>query len=239
MQHNDMHIIRSEERGKTNISWLNSKHTFSFGGYYNPSAMGFGYLRVLNDDVVAPGAGFGTHPHSNMEIVTYVLKGALQHKDSMGNGSTIKAGDIQRLSAGTGLTHSEYNASREEEVHFLQIWFMPQTQNTPPGYAQHSIDPARKHNALHLIASPDGKNNTISLNQQVWLHTARLDGGQQLTYPLPASHGAWLHITEGTLNVNGTALNAGDGAALAPNQHLQLAANSASADFVLMEMAGL
>jgi redox-sensitive bicupin YhaK (pirin superfamily) len=198
------------ERGKADHGWLRSFHTFSFADYYAPAHMGFRALRVLNDDRVAPGAGFPPHPHRDMEIVTYVLEGALAHKDSMGNGSTIRPGDVQRMTAGTGVTHSEYNASKSEQVHFLQIWIVPDRAGHAPGYEQKTFSEAERQDRLRLIASKDGRDGSVRVHQDMGLFVARLARGAHVAHAVSPGRHAWLHVARGTIEVSGQTLGEGD-----------------------------
>src|SRR4051812_8811244 len=202
-------IRRSEERGHLNHGWLDTYHTFSFGDYHDPAAMGFGPLRVINDDKVAPGQGFGAHPHRDMEIITYVLSGALEHKDSMGNGRVIKAGEFQYMAAGSGITHSEFNPSAKEAVHLLQIWIIPEKRGLKPQYAEKSASEV-KEGQVALIASKSGRDGSMSINQDANLLLARLAPGQKASHQLAPGRNAWVHVAEGELNVNGETLRAGD-----------------------------
>ena len=207
-----MTIRKSEERGHANHGWLDSYHTFSFADYYDPEHLGFRSLRVINDDKVAPGMGFGMHPHKDMEIITYVLKGALQHKDSMGNGSIIRPGDFQYMAAGTGVTHSEFNPSESEGVHLLQIWIMPDKKGLKPQYAE---KPAKTFTPgkLHLVTSNTGRDGSLKINQDADLHLARLTAGVFVAHDLQPGRHAWVHVAEGEVTVNGQTLKAGDAAA--------------------------
>lgn len=207
-------LRRSDQRGISKFDWLDSRHTFSFGDYYDPQHMGFGDLRVINEDRVVPGAGFPTHSHRDMEIITYVLDGALAHKDSTGTSSVIRTGDVQRMSAGTGISHSEYNASQTEPVHFLQIWIVPDETGLKPGYEQRSFDLQKKPGSWMLAAASDARNGAVKLHQDTELSLALLPEGEGLTYSLPPGRRAWLQIARGAVSLNGTTLNAGDGAAL-------------------------
>ena len=205
------------ERGHANHGWLDSHHTFSFADYYDPKNMGFRNLRVINDDRVAPGQGFGTHPHSDMEIVSYVLEGALQHKDSMGTGSTIVPGDVQRMSAGTGVRHSEFNASKTDPVHFLQIWILPAQRGIAPGYEQKAFTAADKRGRLRVVASPDGRDGSVTVHSDVVLHAGLFDGKaapERAELPLAKGRHAWVHVARGKARINGRALGEGDGLAL-------------------------
>jgi redox-sensitive bicupin YhaK (pirin superfamily) len=208
-------LIPAAERGRTNIGWLDSRHTFSFGEYYDPERMGFRVLRVVNDDRVAPGGGFPTHGHSDMEIVSYVLEGALEHKDSLGTGSVIRPGDVQRMSAGTGVRHSEFNASKTEGVHFLQIWILPDRRGHAPGYEQKNFSEAERRGRLRLVASPDGREGSVSLHQDVMLYAGLFDAGQSAKVELAAGRTAFVHVARGEATINGEAVGEGDGVAIA------------------------
>jgi redox-sensitive bicupin YhaK (pirin superfamily) len=218
-------IRRSSERGITNLSWLDSRHTFSFGDYYDPKHMGFSDLRVINEDRVTPGAGFGTHSHRDMEIITYVLEGALAHKDSTGTNSVIRAGDVQRMSAGTGVSHSEYNPSQAQPVHFLQIWIIPKETGLRPGYEQRSFDLQENSGSWVLVAAPDARNGSLKIHQEAELYLAALSKGQQLKYRLRPGRQSWLQVTRGAATLNGTSLAAGDGAAVSKQDLLQVDAS--------------
>lgn len=206
-------VRHAADRGRSQIDWLDSRHTFSFAEYYDPAHMGFRNLRVLNDDRVAPAKGFGTHGHRDMEIISYVLEGALSHKDSMGNGSTIRPGDVQRMTAGTGVRHSEQNASKTEPVHFLQIWILPDAANITPGYEQKSFTEGDRKGKLRLVASPDGADGSVSLHADARIHCAILDAGDAVKAGIPNGRSAWVHVASGRARVNGNALAEGDGAA--------------------------
>jgi redox-sensitive bicupin YhaK (pirin superfamily) len=205
-------IRRSDERGHANHGWLDSYHSFSFADYYDPEHMHFGPLRVINEDRIAGGQGFGTHGHRDMEIVTYVLDGALAHRDSMGNGSTIRHGDVQRMSAGTGVMHSEFNASEDESVHLLQIWVLPQRAGDQPGYEEKRFDDADKRGRLRIVASPDGRDGSVTIHSDASIYAALIDGAEQAALPLQAGRRAYVHVARGALTVNGEALTAGDAA---------------------------
>ena len=207
-------VRKAEDRGHANHGWLNSHHTFSFADYYDPQHMGFGPLRVINDDTVAPGAGFPTHGHRDMEIISYVLSGALEHKDSMGTGSVIRPGDVQRMSAGTGVMHSEYNASKQDKVHFLQIWILPRRPRLPAGYEQKHFSEEEKRGKLRLVASPDGAEGSVSIQQDARLYASLLESGQAVTHPFARGRSGWLHVARGSAEVNGTPLKAGDAVAI-------------------------
>ncbi len=210
------------ERGHTDIGWLDSRHTFSFGEWHDPAHMGFRALRVINDDRVAAGGGFPTHGHADMEIVSYVLEGALAHKDSIGTGSVIRPGDVQRMSAGTGVRHSEFNESRTEPVHFLQIWIIPDRRGHAPGYEQKTFPEAERRGRLRLVASRDGREGSVSLHQDVALWVGVLGDGQKAELPLAAGRHAWVHVARGAASVNGQRLGEGDGAALTDERALAL-----------------
>jgi redox-sensitive bicupin YhaK (pirin superfamily) len=203
-------VRKSEDRGVASFGWLRSQHTFSFGEYYDPRHMGVGPLRVINEDRVSPGRGFDSHGHKNMEIISYVLDGALEHKDSMGNGSVLRHGDVQRMSAGSGVVHSEYNHSSTEPVHFLQIWIQPNSTGDLPGYEEKHFDVASKQGRLRLIASGDGREGSVSLRQDASLYAGILDGADEIAYPLAPERIAYVHIARGRVKVNGVELSAGD-----------------------------
>ena len=205
-----LEIRKSEDRGVAEHGWLSSRHSFSFANYYDPEQMGFGPLRVINEDRVQPGAGFGAHGHNNMEIISYVLDGALEHKDSMGTGSVIRYGSVQRMSAGTGVVHSEFNHSHSEPVHFLQIWIMPNTQNIEPSYEEKQFDPASKKAQWRLIVSPDGRNGSVLIHQDASVYASILDGDDSLEYAWQPSRCGYLHVARGAIAVNGINLQAGD-----------------------------
>lgn len=210
-----MTLRRAAERGTSRLGWLDSYHTFSFADYDDPQHMGYRALRVINDDTVAPGGGFGTHGHRDMEIVTYVLDGALEHKDSLGTGSVIRPGDVQKMSAGSGILHSEFNHSRVEPVHFLQIWILPDRQGIAPGYQQLSFPRATKLGQLRLVAAGDGREGVISLQQDASMYVTVLESAaQQVEHRLASGRHTWVHIARGQATVNGERLAAGDGAAI-------------------------
>ena len=200
----------SGERGHANHGWLDSYHTFSFADYHDPRHMGYGVLRVINEDRVQPGQGFGTHGHRDMEIVSYVLEGALGHKDSMGNGSTIRPGDVQRLSAGSGMMHSEFNHERQGVTHFLQIWIEPNVRGIAPSYEQKHFTDADKRGRLRLVASPDGRDGSVTIHQDALLFAGLFDGAEQARYTMPAGRIGYVHVARGDVVVNGHALSAGD-----------------------------
>ena len=196
-------IRRADERGHANHGWLDSFHTFSFADYYDPAHMGFRNLRVINDDRIAGGGGFGTHPHRDMEIITYVLDGAVQHKDSMGNGSVIRPGDVQRMSAGTGVRHSESNDSKQDELRLLQIWIMPAKQGIEPGYEQKMFEPSEKQGHLRLVASPTGENGSVTLHADAKLYAALLGAGDRVEHVVPQGRHAWVQVARGKVRVDG------------------------------------
>jgi len=203
-------IRRSAERGHANHGWLDSYHSFSFADYYDPQHMGFSTLRVINEDYVAPGTGFGTHPHRDMEIITYILAGELEHKDSMGNGSVIRPGDVQRMSAGTGVLHSEFNPSPDRQVHLLQIWIQPNRRGVEPGYEQKRFEDAEKRGRLRLVASPDGADGSVTIHQNARVYAGLIDGAERVEHTLAAGRTAYVHVARGTVTVNGNPLAAGD-----------------------------
>jgi redox-sensitive bicupin YhaK (pirin superfamily) len=215
-------IRKAEERGHANHGWLDTHHTFSFADYQDPRHMGYGPLRVINDDTVKPGEGFGTHGHRDMEIITYVLEGALEHKDSMGNGSIIRPGNVQRMSAGTGVRHSEFNPSRDEGVHFLQIWIEPNRIGVQPGYEEKQFGPAEKKGQLRLVASPDGREGSVTIHQDATVYAAMLDGKDAVTHRLARGRRAYVHVARGSLKVNGTSLDGGDGARIENESAIEL-----------------
>jgi len=205
-------VRKADERGHANHGWLDTWHTFSFADYQDLRHMGYGPLRVINDDTVQPGQGFGTHGHRDMEIITYVLEGALEHKDSMDNGSIIRPGNVQRMSAGTGVRHSEFNPSRNEGVHFLQIWIEPKITGVRPSYEEKQFGPAEKKGQLRLIASPDGREGSVTILQDAYVYASMLDGKDAVTHRLAPGRRAYVHVARGALKVNGVELKGGDGA---------------------------
>jgi quercetin 2,3-dioxygenase len=207
-------VRHAAERGTANLGWLDSRHTFSFGQYYDPNHMGFGPLRVINEDRVRPGAGFETHGHRDMEIISYVLEGALEHKDSIGNGSVIRPGDMQVMSAGTGIRHSEFNHSKSEPVHFLQIWVLPDRQGLAPRYDQKTFPASEKRGRLRLVGSPDGRDGSIVIHQDTDIYDALLSSGDAVTNNLMTGHKSWVQVVRGSVDVNGAAADAGDGVAV-------------------------
>jgi len=218
-----MTIRKSEERGHANHGWLDSHFTFSFAEYHDPRHMGFRSLRVINDDRIAPGGGFGMHPHRDMEIISYVLEGALEHKDSMGNGSVIRPGDFQYMSAGTGVRHSEFNPSDKEETHLLQIWIMPDQRGAQPRYGEKALANAPT-GKVHLVASKSGRDGSIAIHQDAELLLAKLDRGDKVEHSLRPDRQAWVHVATGAVEVNGQVLQAGDAAALSEEAQVKLAA---------------
>ena len=228
-------VRKASERGHANHGWLDTYHTFSFADYHDPRHMGFGPLRVINDDTVAAGAGFGTHGHRDMEIITYVLDGALAHKDSMGNGSVIRPGAVQRMSAGTGVRHSEFNASDKERVHFLQIWIEPDVQGVQPGYEEKEFPAAERHGRLRLVASPDGREGSVAIHQDACVYAALLDGPQAVTHPVEPGRRAYVHVARGSLAVNGAALGAGDGVRITSESSIRLA-DAKQAEVLLFDL---
>lgn len=214
-------IRKSNERGHADHGWLKSHHTFSFASYHDPAHMGFRSLRVINDDVVEGGGGFPTHPHQDMEIISYVLKGALQHKDSMGNGSVIKPGQFQYMAAGTGVRHSEFNPSQNEAMRLLQIWIMPDAANYKPNYAEKSMADAAT-GKLHLITSKTGRENSIAINQDADLYLAKLEAGETVTHEINEGRNVWIQVAEGTVRLNGRELTTGDAAAITKETMISL-----------------
>ncbi|HSS99719.1 MAG TPA: pirin family protein [Terriglobales bacterium] len=217
-----INIRRSNERGGGDYGWLDTKHTFSFDRYYNPRFMSFRSLRVINEDKVAPGEGFPLHPHRDMEIITYVLEGALEHKDSLGTGAVILPGDGQRMSAGSGIRHSEFNHSTENPVHLLQIWIMPDKQGHAPGYEQKSFSAAEKQGKFRVIASPDGRDGSVTIHQDTNLYVSLLKPGEEAKHELAKGRAAWLQIAKGAVDLNGRTLNQGDGAAVTDENKLSI-----------------
>jgi quercetin 2,3-dioxygenase len=224
------------ERGHANHGWLDSRHTFSFANYYDPRFMGFSDLRVINEDRVAPGQGFGTHGHRDMEILSYVIEGGLEHRDSMGNGEVIRPHEWQRMTAGTGVRHSEFNASETDKVHFLQIWILPEKENLTPGYEQKMFAPEEKTGKLKLVASRGGDDGSLNINQDVRLYNGILPAGTELKQELAAERNAWVQIIKGEIELNGVKLTAGDGAAVSEETLLTFKANQDS-EVLLFDLA--
>lgn len=231
-----LEVIRSETRGSADHGWLKAKHTFSFAEYQNPARVRFGKLRVINEDRIAPAKGFATHPHKDMEIVTYVIDGAIEHKDSMGNGTVIPAGEVQRMTAGTGVQHSEFNHSRDTELHLLQIWIFPDKNDLEPGYEQKPFSRADKLNCLRLIGSQDGRNGSITIHQDVDLYASVLEKGSAVSHELQGDRKVFVQVVDGDITVNGETLAAGDGAQLQHEQSITISA-STDAEFLLFDMA--
>ncbi len=229
-------IRRSAERGGGDFGWLRTQHSFSFDTYHDPRFMGFRSLRVINEDWVQSGHGFPMHPHRDMEIITYVLEGALEHKDSMGNGSIIRPGDGQRMSAGTGVRHSEANASNTDAAHLLQIWILPDRRGHEPGYEQKAFPEAEKRGKLRLIASPDGKEGSVTIHQDARLYAALLQPGQEVKHELGKGRYGWLQVAKGVVELNGQSLNQGDGAAISDEQGLTVKGTE-DAEVLLFDLA--
>lgn len=229
-------IRRSEERGGGNHGWLDTRHTFSFDQYYDPKFMGFRSLRVINEDVVAPASGFPTHPHRDMEIITYVLKGKLEHKDSLGTGSLILPGDGQRMTAGRGIRHSEFNPSKTEPVHLLQIWIMPEKSGLDPSYEQRSFPPEEKRGKLRVIASRDAKDGSVKINQDASLYVSLLSSGQEVKHEFSRGRYGWLQVAQGAVQVDGARLNHGDGAAISQENTLTIRGTEES-EILLFDLA--
>ena len=230
-----MDVRRSAERGSANFGWLHSKHTFSFGDYHDPGHMGFGVLRVINEDRVQASEGFGTHAHRDMEIVSYVLEGVLQHQDSLGNGSEMRPGEVQLMSAGTGVLHSEFNGSKEHGLHFLQMWILPAKQATKPRYEQKDFPAAERRGRLRLVVAPDGKDGALTIGQDARLFVGLLDGAERVTHALAPGRAGWLHVARGELVANGQRLGPGDGAAVVDEKSLVLE-KGAGAELVLWDL---
>lgn len=229
-------VRKSADRGTADLGWLYSRHTFSFADYYDAAHMGFGPLRVINEDRVRPGEGFGTHGHRDMEIISYVLEGALEHKDSIGTGSVIRPGEVQVMSAGTGIRHSEFNHSKTEPVHFLQIWIVPDREDIAPRYDQKRFPDGEKRGQLRLVGSSDGRDGSIVIHQDVELFAAILHSGEKVTHPLRSGREAWLQIVRGAIEANGLRLSAGDGAAVENEPMLTVSAEADGAEFLLFDL---
>jgi len=229
-------IRRSDDRGRAKLSWLDSRHTFSFADYHDPRYMGYGPLRVINEDRVQPGQGFGTHGHSDMEIISYVLEGELAHRDSMGNGSVIRRGDVQRMSAGTGVQHSEFNHSQAKPVHFFQIWLLPDRRGLAPGYEEKHFDDDTRRGRLKLVASRDGRDGSVVVHQNADLYTALLAAGDEVSLATERTRKGWVQVASGAVTVNGEELAAGDGAAIAYEDNIAIRASSAT-ELLLFDMA--
>jgi redox-sensitive bicupin YhaK (pirin superfamily) len=229
-------VRKSADRGRANHGWLDSRHTFSFADYYDPKHMGFRALRVINEDRVQPGQGFGTHAHRDMEIISYVLQGQLAHRDSMGTGSVIRPGDVQRMSAGTGVRHSEMNPSPTEGVHFFQIWILPERAGLEPSYQQKTFDDGDKRGRFRLVAARDGRDGAITVHQDVDLYAALFDAGDRASFPVRAGRHAWIQVARGEIAVNGHVLDAGDGAAIS-DETLLTVTTSAPAEVLLFDLS--
>lgn len=232
-----LNLRPAAERGHVNFGWLDSHHSFSFGNYYDPDHMGFGPIRVINDDRVAGGGGFPTHPHADMEIITYVLDGALAHKDSLGSGSVMRPGDVQRMTAGTGIQHSEFNASETDPVHLLQIWIIPEKRGLAPSYEQTSFARDEMAGALRLIASRDGREGSVTVHQDVSLYAARLDNGQTVSLKLADNRAGWLQVATGAATVNGVDVKAGDGVAIRETDSVDITGRTGDSEVLLFDVA--
>jgi len=229
-------VLPSSKRFHSEAGWLDSRHTFSFADHYDPERLGFRSLRVINDDRVEPARGFGSHSHRDMEIITYVLEGELAHKDSMGNGSVIRPGDVQRMSAGTGVVHSESNPSRSVPVHFLQIWIVPDRPGHSPGYEQKAFSEADRRGKLRLVASPDGRDGSVSIHQDASVYAGLLEPGERAAHPLRPGRHSWVHVARGSIDLNGQTLREGDGAAVSDEERLDLTAKDNS-EVLLFDLA--
>ncbi len=232
-----LQIRKADERGRADFGWLDSRHTFSFGDYHDPAFMGFGPLRVINDDRVAAGGGFGTHPHRDMEIVSYVIAGGLAHKDSIGTGSAIAPGDVQRMTAGTGIRHSEFNASQADPVHFLQIWLIPEKQGLSPSYEQKTYAPEMRRDALRLVASPDAREGSVKVHTNADLYATLLGQGAKVEHAFAPGRIGWVQVARGALTVNGLRLNEGDGLAIEDEAQIVLEGVDLEAEALVFDMA--
>ncbi len=230
-----LQVLKSSQRGAADHGWLQSNHSFSFGHYYNPNEMGFGPLLVINEDRVQPARGFGTHGHDNMEIISYVLSGALEHKDSMGNGSVIRYGDVQRMSAGTGVQHSEFNHSDSERVHFLQIWITPDVTGIEPGYEEKHFDTASKTGNLRLIASPDGRDGSVLIHQDAKIFASILNTDDHAKYDLVPTRTAYVHLIRGKVEINGVQLSTGDALKIKEESLIEFK-NASDAELLLFDL---
>lgn len=228
-------LRQAADRGRTQLGWLDSRHSFSFGGYHDPQQMGFRSLRVINDDRVAAGAGFATHGHRDMEIVSYVLDGALEHKDSLGTGSVIRPGEVQRMSAGTGIRHSEFNPSRQEPVHFLQIWLLPERDGLPPSYEQKVYPAEDRRGRFRLVGDRHGTDGAVTIHQDVRMYLAALGPGESASHQLSAGRGAWLQVARGMVELNGRSMKDGDGAAIEDEGRIEVKA-AADAEVLLFDL---
>ncbi len=229
-------LRKASERGHFDHGWLDTRHTFSFSRYHDPRYMGFRALRVVNEDRVQPGQGFGNHGHEDMEIVTYVLSGALAHRDSLGTGSTLRPGELQRMTAGTGITHSEFNPSKTEPVHFYQIWLLPEREGLEPSYEQRAYPEEERHNRLRLVASPDGSEGSLNIRQDARIFLATLDGDREVSHEVPSDRHAWVQVLRGGVSLNGLTLSAGDGAAVSAESQLTIRADGLS-EVLLFDLA--
>ncbi|HAA32916.1 MAG TPA: quercetin 2,3-dioxygenase [Cyanobacteria bacterium UBA8553] len=229
-------VRKAQDRGHANHGWLDSNHTFSFANYYDPKHMGFRALRVINEDRVSPGMGFGTHGHRDMEIITYVLEGAIEHKDSIGTGSVIQPGEVQRMSAGTGIMHSEFNHSKTEPVHLLQIWLLPEKEGLPPSYEQQNFSPAKTPGQLHLVAARGGRENALTVHQDVDLYAAVLKKGDRISHSFKPQRHAWVQVARGTITLNGLPLDTSDGAAISNETDIVIEATT-DAEILLFDLA--
>jgi quercetin 2,3-dioxygenase len=229
-------VRKAEERGHAHHGWLNTYHTFSFANYYDPNFLGFRSLRVINEDRVIAGAGFGTHGHRDMEIITYVLEGAIEHKDNIGNGSIIQPGEVQRMSAGTGILHSEFNPSKKDPVHLLQIWIMPNENGISPSYEQQKFDLKNAIGQLQLIAAADDRNGAVTVHQDINLYAGILESGDRISYVLKPQRHAWLQVARGAVSVNGVSLDTSDGAAISDESNLTIEAKE-KAEMLLFDLA--
>ncbi|MCL1472639.1 pirin family protein [Argonema antarcticum] len=229
-------VRRSEQRGHANHGWLDSYHTFSFASYYDPDNMGFRHLRVINQDRVAAGMGFPTHPHRDMEIISYVLDGALEHKDTLGTTAVIRPGEVQRMTAGTGIAHSEYNHSKSDPVHFMQIWILPEKRGLQPGYEQKMYTDEEKRGNLRLVASRDGRNGSVTIHQDVDLYATLLEPGEKVVHPIKNGRNVWVQVARGQIKLNDLPLKAGDGAAIGDENSVALEGTKA-AEVLLFDLA--
>lgn len=230
-------IRKSNERGVGRHGWLTTYHTFSFANYYDPKNMGFRSLRVINEDTVAPGRGFGAHQHDNMEIISIVMEGALAHRDSTGGDGVLRRGEVQRMSAGSGVVHSEFNGSETEAVNFFQIWLMPERRGIQPGYEQKLFPDDERRGKLRLLVSPDAEEGALKIHQDARLYTSILEEGESVEHTLASGRGAWLQVARGSVDVNGTTLKAGDGAAIENENALRITAGAAATEFLLFDLA--
>jgi redox-sensitive bicupin YhaK (pirin superfamily) len=229
-------VRKAEERGQFDHGWLDTRHTFSFAGYHDPEQMGFGPLRVINEDRVRPGEGFGTHGHRDMEILSWVLDGELAHRDSTGGGGVLRPGEVQRMSAGTGVTHSEFNGSQERPVHFLQIWIIPDRAGHAPSYEQTAVPAAARRGKLALVAGPPGAGGATTIHQDARVLATLLDGAERVVHPLAPGRRGWVQVARGRVAVNGTVLSAGDGAALEEEQAVELQAQGEPAEALVFDL---